>query len=390
MVGKGSLNVALSVEIKKPDQMSAPEKALWAEFRAANSALYSPYFHFDYTQLLGKLREDVHVLIASHTDKIRAFLPFQANIGDNGKIGFARPVGAPMTDYQGFICAQGTKIDVLDAFKLAGFGAFHFSAMIDQQGLLDNYAKTRSECTAADVSDGAKAWRETRDSSYSRHLKSHRRRVRKAEELGERRFEFKSLDQDVFNQLVNWKKQKFSETGKYDVLSADWTMSLLDSLWARTSKDGLWADMHALYFGDQLAAVDLGLTDGVTFHSWMVAYNGELQHLAPGIQLLEELIEQSGALGYSRIDLGEGIDGYKRHYASEPVHISSGFIAASGPVAALSKIYGAAENFGERKLGGFGRLPGKARRRYAQIQACEPNFGGRAKAMLAAVANVGK
>lgn len=148
--------------------------------------------------------------------------------------------------------------------------------------------------------------------------------------------------------------------------------------------------MHALYFGDQLTSVDFGLTDGSTFHSWMVAYNSELQHLAPGIQLLEELIDQSGALGYTRIDLGEGIGGYKRHYASEPVHISSGFIAATGPAAALSKIYCASEDFGEYRLGGLGRLPGKARRRCAQIRACEPNFGGRAKAMLAAVASIGK
>ena len=382
--------MALSVEIKKPDQLSGYEKALWADFRAANPALYSPYFHYGYTQILGRLREDAHILIVSEADEIRAFLPFQANIGTNGKIDFARPVGSPMSDYQGFICAPDTKIDALSAFKLAGFGAFHFGAMIDQEGLLDHYARDECECTVADVSAGAEAWRAARDSSYRRHLKSHRRRVRKAEELGERRFEFKSNDRGVFKQLLKWKKQKFAETGKYDVLSAEWTLSLLETLWAQTPDDGLWADMHALYFGDQLAAVDFGLTDGTIFHSWMVAYNSELQHLAPGIQLLEELIDHSAELGYTRIDLGEGIDGYKRHYASDPVHVSSGFIAASGPAAALSKFYGAAENFGERKLGVFGRLPGKARRRYAQIRACEPKFGGRAKAMLSAVTNRGK
>lgn len=145
-----------------------------------------------------------------------------------------------MTDYQGFICASGTQIDALSAFKLAGFGAFHFGSMIGQEGLLDNYAKSHVDCTVANVSYGAEVWREARDSSYRRHLKSHRRRVRKAEELGERRFEFRSKDQTVFNQLVKWKKQKFSETGKYDVLSADWTMSLVETLWTQTPKDGLW------------------------------------------------------------------------------------------------------------------------------------------------------
>ena len=382
--------MALTVEIKKPDQFSGPEKALWANFRAANPALYSPYFHFEYTELLGQLRTDVHVLIISKDGDIQAFLPFQASMNANGKIGFARPVGSPMTDYQGFICRPDANFDALEAFKIAGFGAFHFGAMIDQAGMLENYARSESACTVADLSGGSEAWRAARDSSYRRHLKSHRRRVRKAEEFGERRFEFKSNNQDIFDQLISWKKQKFAESGKYDVLSAAWTMSLLENLWTRTGENELWADMHAMYFGDQLAAIDLGLTDGKIFHSWMVAYDGDLHQLAPGIQLLEELVDRSGELGYSHIDLGEGIDGYKRHYASEDVTVSSGFIAATGPAAALSKIYGAAENFGERKLGGFGRLPGKARRRYAQIRACEPKFGGRAKAMLAAVANAKK
>lgn len=382
--------MALSVEIKIPAQLSESEKVLWAQFRATNPALYSPYFHFGYTEILGRIREDVHVLIVSESNEVRAFLPFQANIATSGKIGFARPVGAPMTDYQGVICAPGTQIDALSAFKLAGFGAFHFGAMIEQNGMLENYARSQTACTVADLSAGPQAWRAARDSSYRRHLKSHRRRVRKSDELGERRIIYKSKDQSIFYQLIEWKKQKFAETGKYDVLSADWTLSLLAMLWARTPEDGLWADMHALYFGDQLASIDFGLTDGVTFHSWIVGYNNDVQQFSPGIQLLEELIDQSRELGYKRIDLGEGIDGYKRHFSSHDVTVSSGFIAANGPAAALSKIYGAAENFGERKLGDFGRLPGKARRRYAQIRACEPRFGARAKAMFAAVAGAGK
>lgn len=89
------------------------------------------------------------------------------------------------------------------------------------------------------------------------------------------------------------------------MLSADWTRALLQTLWQEQAQEELHADMHALYFGNTLAAIDFGLSDGVTFHSWMVAYNNELQHLAPGIQLLEELIDGAGELGYNRIDLGE-------------------------------------------------------------------------------------
>jgi len=379
--------VKFSVDIKTPKELSASERDAWSAFRAENAALYSPYFHIDYTELLGRLRADVHVVVVSQSGQALAFLPFQAKISTGGKIGFARPIGSPMTDYQGFICRSDTEFDVHAVLKQAGFGAFHFSAMIKQDGKLDAYARSHTGCTVADISNGGEAWRADRDSSYRRHLKSNRRRIRKSEEIGPRRTEFKTMDKAVFDQLINWKRKKFAETGKYDVLSADWTQALIEQLWMNKDEGGLYADMHALYFGDRLAAIDLGLTDGVTFHSWMVAYDSELQGFAPGIQLLEELVDASTDLGYQRIDLGEGLDGYKRHYASEDVSVSSGFIAANGSAAALSKIYGAAENFGEKRLGSFGRLPGKARRRYAQIKACEPRISGRAKALLAAVAS---
>jgi len=158
-------------------------------------------------------------------------------------------------------------------------------------------------------------------------------------------------------------------------------MELLTQLWQREN-GGLKCDMQALYFGNRLAAIDFGLSDGNTFHSWIVAYDGDLHSYAPGIQLLEGLIEASVELGYDRIDLGVGTDGYKRHYASDEVKVGTGFIAAQGSAAALSNLYSKAESFGQKALKD---APGKIRRRYTQIAACEDSVSGRAKAMLDAV-----
>ncbi|MCF6220581.1 MAG: GNAT family N-acetyltransferase [Robiginitomaculum sp.] len=376
---------SLQTMILPIEALTSEQASAWTQFRAGNPALYSPYFHIGYTQLLGRLSGDVHVLVVTKNANPVAFLPFQAQINATGKVGFARPVGAPMTDYQGFICAPETSFDAHTILKQAGFGAYHFSTLIDTGGMLASYVREKTPCTVMDISMGAVDWRAARDSSYRRHLKSNRRRIRKSEAHGPRRFEFNSTDQAVFDQLTQWKREKFDESGKYDVLSANWTRALLSELWRRGQDAGLRTDMHCMYFGDLLAAVDLGLSDGTTFHSWMVAYNNEFYNLAPGIQLLEALIDEAQNLGYQRIDLGEGVDGYKRHYASENISVSSGFVAASGPAAALSKLYGNLENFGENKLGKLGRIPGKARRRYTQISACDASLSGRSKAMLRAV-----
>jgi len=343
--------------------------------RAQNPSLYSPYFHPEYTQIVSALRDDVRIVCAyDSADRPIAFLPFQ---GRN----FCRPVGAPMTDYHGFICEADSDFDAKAILRQTGIGAFHFSALVSPKTLLNNYSRTFDEGVVLDLSQGAEHWRGLHDGSYRRHLKSTRRRIRKSEdEIGARRFEFNCRDQAAYDALFGWKTRKFTETGKYDVLSDKWTKALIDRLWEKT--DGLRCDIHALYFGDQLAALDLGLTDGETFHSWMVGYNPDLHPYAPGFQLLEGLIDAALDLGYNRIDLGAGSDSYKRLYATEPVKIGSGFIAINGSAAALSKLYGAAEHFGEKKLGD---APGKLRRRYSQIAACEDNFSGRAKALLSAV-----
>ncbi len=374
-------------EIVKPSALSDAQITAWSNFCFGNADLYSPYFHFGYTNMLATIRDDVYVLAISGGSSPVAFLPFQANVKANGKVGFARNIGAPMTDYQGIICSRETyndpEFNIINCMEKVGISAFGFSAFVNLPSGQKIFGREQVECTVMDLSGGAEKWREERSSSYRRHLKSTRRRMRKAEDLGEIRTVFNCKDQEVFDQLIVWKRQKFALTGKYDVLSTGWAETLLKKLWQHGA-DGLRADMHALYFGDELAAIDLGLTDGKVFHSWMVAYNNDFYQLAPGIQLLEALIDGAEQLGYRRIDLGEGIDGYKRHYASEDIKVTSGYMTTTGGAATFTRFYGGMEQFTGNKFGKLGKAPGKIRRRYSQIRACETSRLKRVKAFLSA------
>ena len=373
----------LIVKVLRSNALSAADKAAWAEMRAANPALYSPYFHPDYTSLIGDLRDDAHIAAGYQDEKPKVFFPFQGP--KNGKSGFARPIGAPMTDYHGFIHHPDFEFDRVEFLNQAGIGALHYWAMVGDDSQVKSHHQATDQACVLSLAGSADDWRAGRDSSYRRHLKSHRRRVRKAEkEIGPRRFEYCSQSPELFETLIRWKREKFLETGKYDVLSAGWTLELLRELWGRES--GLRCDMQVLYFGDEPAAIDLGLSDGTTFHSWIVGYDNRYHTFGPGIQLLEGTIDGAQALGYARIDLGVGLDGYKRHYASDDIEAGSGFIAIKGPAAALSQVYGAAERLGQKALKD---APGKLRRRYSQIADCDDSFSGRAKAMLDAVRSSG-
>ncbi|WP_427454703.1 GNAT family N-acetyltransferase [Litorimonas sp. WD9-15] len=361
--------------LQRVTEMTQADWDAWAAMRAANPSLISPYFHSDYTRLLSDLRPDVRIVsVYNEAGEPIAFLPIQGQR-------FARPVGAPMSDYHGLITPD-PNLTYKQALAGTGIGALHFSHAVDPAKLGPTQILSREETAALEIKTTAEDWRATKDGSYRRHLKSNRRRVRKAtEEIGEPRVELFSRNIDVYQTLLDWKRAKFSQTGKYDVLSADWTQSLIRDLWERGRNAALRCDMHALYFGDRLAAIDLGLSDGHTFHSWMVAYDDALSEYGPGIQLMEGLIEATPETGYGRIDLGAGLEGYKRHYATQSKTVIAGFVPIEGAAGRLSRVYAATERWGETALRD---APGKLRRRYSQIAACEDGVAGRTRHMLAA------
>jgi len=361
--------------------MSETDWSAWANMRRNNLDLRSPYFHPDYTRLLAELRPDVRIVCQYDANgKPLAFLPIQGRR-------FARPVGAPMSDYHAIITDRDD-ITYESLLTATGIGAYHYSCATDAKRLRGPQILSTNETAAIDIVSTPEAWRKERDGSYRRHLKSNRRRTRKAEEdIGTKRIDLFSRDIDVYGSLLKWKREKFSQTGKYDVLSADWTQALIRSLWERGTKAELRCDMHALYFGDRLAAIDLGLSDGDVFHSWMVAYNDEFSGYAPGIQLLEGLIDATPETGYARIDMGEGLDGYKRHYSSASRDVVSGLVPISGAAGRLSRIYAATERWG---VGRLKDAPGKLRRRYSQIAACEDAASGRVRHMVAAFTTISR
>ena len=356
----------VTIETRAFKDLSAAQLARWRDLRTLNPALESPYHHPDYHALVDQHQGGVKVTLMIREGEIIAFLPWQGG-------SFARPSGAPLSDYQSIISPPDHMVDIANLLRGQAVGAFHYTAMPDDEG----EATTRLELTSAD------GWRADRDGSYRRHLKSTRRRIRKAEEeIGPRRIVTCSRDVDAYQALMSWKRGKFSETGKYDVLANPGTSGLLRTLWERGPEAELRADLHALYFGDRLAACDLGLTDGHVFHSWIVGYDPELLTYGPGIQLLEGLIDQASDIGYGVIDLGPGIDGYKRHYATHPHYVSAGMVTLPSSAGLVAAAYDRMETVLRRHTGD---ALGKLRRRYSQIAACEPSFSKRSAAIATAI-----
>lgn len=374
----------ININRLKPSELNAAHWAAWSDMRAANSALYSPYFHPDYTRQISALQEDAYIAVIKQGEDILGFLPFQQRRRGGG----ARPLGAPMTDYHGLISKRPLDINITDVLRGADIGAMNMPHLMNMShGETPPASVTPCAVMRLAEFDDADQWRASRDSSYRRHLKSLRRRIKKTDtEKGAQDFIWQSQDPDLFDQLIKWKMEKFAQTKKYNVLGVDWTYSLLKQLWQKGPEAPLRCDLHVMMVDGRPAAMDLGLTDGITFHSWIVGYDNDLHSLSPGMQLLEMLINEAHNMGYENIDLGAGLDGYKKHYASWPHQAAAQLWLGDGFTAQRAKLYAAIERKGQRALKD---IPGKFRRRYSQISACEPSVSRQAKAMWQAIKNGG-
>jgi CelD/BcsL family acetyltransferase involved in cellulose biosynthesis len=343
--------------------------AAWTTLRDSNPSLESPYHHPNYHACVDQHQGGCRVTLARREGVIVAILPWQGGV-------FARPSGAPLSDYQAIITTPETQIDIETLLKSQSVGAFHYTAMPTAN-------EANGEDTCRMELDSVDTWRSERDGSYRRHLKSTRRRIRKAtDDIGQPRIVTQSRDVDAYQALMRWKAQKFQDTRKFDVLANDGTAGMLRDLWERGPNAPLRADMHVLYFGDRIAACDLGLTDGHVFHSWIVGYDPNLLTYAPGIQLLESLIDAAPDIGYRVIDLGAGTDGYKRQYATHSRYITSGVVTLPTAAGAMAAAYDRTELALRDKTGD---ALGKIRRRYSQIAACDPRISRRSAAMVRAL-----
>jgi CelD/BcsL family acetyltransferase involved in cellulose biosynthesis len=112
------------------------------------------------------------------------------------------------------------------------------------------------------------------------------------------------------------------------VFEFDWTLELLLAVLQRQGP-GLWGVMSALYAGDRLVAMHLGMRTETVLHYWFPAYDRELSKYSPGVSLLRLMAEHAAGSGIRRIDLGRGDEPYKLKFASGSIPLASGIVSAS-------------------------------------------------------------
>jgi CelD/BcsL family acetyltransferase involved in cellulose biosynthesis len=287
--------------------LSGAEINRWVELRASNPALDSPYFHPGFAAAVAATRSGVGVIIGEdRLGAITSFLPVQLNKRA------CRPAGFPAVDFQGPVCAPGASYDVASAVAAAGASSYEFDHLLNGTEAFEPWIFGRQESPYLDVTGGLEGYLSRASRSGKDKVAEARRLSRKAErEYGPVRLTSDVADGALLDTVIALKRRQYAETGARDYFSDLRHVELLHRL-LRTRDTDFGGLLSAIYAGPRLLAAHFGLRAGPVLHWWFPVYDPEFARLSPGWLLLTAVIDAAPELGVERIDLGRGMDDYKR------------------------------------------------------------------------------
>lgn len=370
----------MDVETLHPSLLSADDVALWRSLAAAQAGFGNPLLGPDFTQAVGKVREDARVAVVRRDGVTLGFLPFHRRPG-----GLARPIGSPLSDYHGLVTRPDAGLDLAQVLRAADVSVFRYTGLIDPNGVFPASPETDRTAYVIDLAEtSAEDYLEAVRAASPKKIKNYRRLDNKLDrEVGPVRLVAGDVSREAFNQLIDWKREQLLRTGMHDFLRADWTRELMADLFSVRDSDfrGL---MINLYAGDTLVGGHFGIRQGATYHPWLASMNPEHAAWSPGQIFFLRAIAAMPALGLDRYDLGPGHDHYKRSYALKSITIGEGAATASGiggrVASSMESVWSMA---GAHGAGPVGQL----RRRMDAIASSELTMSGRVRDFVEAVAS---
>jgi CelD/BcsL family acetyltransferase involved in cellulose biosynthesis len=345
--------VSVDVETVVASELGADERALWAAFRMADSALASPYFDLRFVEAASQVTPGARIVIVREDGAVRGFLPFQ----QRGSL--LQPLAAPLSDFHGLIAAPGLGIGALLP-RIEGVRRARVSGLIGA-GEGDRPGLSVRRAMAADLSQGFDAYLASRD---ARFLKDKRRRRRALErDHGPLTFSFERATRADIDLIIDRKRAQLARTHQYDIFACGWTVDLLHRL-AEIDAPDFGLRLAALKAGDVLVAAELGLTSGGRHHLWFPIYDPAFAKYSPGSLMTLDTLEAAAARGVTRVDFGVDADAYKRDFADPAEAVYEGLIERRASSRGLSM-----RGFGVSRLA----------RRFDRIVACEPGLVGQIK-----------
>lgn len=348
----------MKISVLRPSELEPSQRRAWASFQAANPALKSPYFNVEFALAAGEVRPDARVAVIETDGKLSGFFPFQKRAGG---VGF--PVAGPFTDWEGPIAAQGISFCPVALVRGCGLLAYDFEN-IPAQPAFAPFAKRRDGSHIVDLTNGFDAYIAQRRASGSTTFNMSSTKHRRLESAhGPVRFEYDESSPDVFKQMLLWKSKQYRESRHIDAFQFRWATSLLEYILAQKSDD-FSGVMSALYVGDALLAVHVGMRSKKVLHYWFPAYNVEFSRFSPGTILFYEMAREAANRGLEMMDLGKGTYEFKHNVATYQVPLLEGSVMLPSVLTTLRAVESwSTRHFEALPIGALASVPRRGMRR---------------------------
>lgn len=315
----------MKAHIIRPDALEAAHIALWREFQDAAPALQSPFFSPEFTLAIGAARSDAYVAVLEESGRICGFLPFH-----RAPAGVAKPIGGPISDYQGVIHAPGFDCSGEALLKACGLNAYDFNHAPAAQSALLAGAIHYSRSPYADLTAGYDAYVTNRLKGSRKNLKDLDRRRRKIErEVGPLRFNYHDSRDETWRTLVAMKNKSYERLKVRSILDVGWVDRALSALRA-TSNEHFAGLLTSIYAGERMIAGQFGMRSKTTWCWWFNSYDFDFKNYAPGMLLIVEAVKRAPKEGLTMIDFGRGDADYKMVFSSGETPLCEGSIEAPG------------------------------------------------------------
>ncbi|WP_084419230.1 GNAT family N-acetyltransferase [Henriciella litoralis] len=306
--------LSTTVRVVRADELDDAEKAQWKSLCAQHPDYDSALFQPEFAELVAGVRDDVRVALYSRGEQLVGVLA--AHIRPDG---FARPLGAPFSDYCGPIVDRDCAMSLDEMLDMAGIPAYLANSMVDPWGALAPSNKThKADQTATDshvIRPGelsSEEYVESRRSDHAKRFKNFRRLLNQIErEVGETRFQWGTPDRATLDQLYDWKRQQFRETGLVNLIDSTDACQILECV--ANSSHGF---ATTLWIGDKLISGHFGIRVGGAFHPWLAAFNPIYGHYSAGNLLIMRALKSFSEMGLDVYDLANGHDHYKKYFAN--------------------------------------------------------------------------
>ncbi len=359
------------VELLHPSELGPGELIAWSALQARTPAFGNPLLGPDFAVLVGEIRRDARVAIWRDGRRASGFLGFHRTLG-----GFARPIGAPFSDYHALIAGRDFA-EPVQALMAAGLRGVRLTGLIDPY----SHFSAGLEPVLAhhiDLSGGADSYFEALWSASRNRWRNYKRYSRRLErQIGPLRIAAPDRSAKAFETLLTWKRRQLQATGLHDFTTSPWVDRLFHRLF-ETPAENFGGLLITLYAGERPVAAHFGVRQDGWFHPWIGAYDPELSDFSPGAVHQVMATAAAAGIGVTTYDLGPRADRSKTMFANASVTVHEGLAAGASLPARLAA--------GSERLIGQAGLVGRVRKRWDHVAAVELTVPRRIAGMAKAAA----